>query len=303
VIVSIKALIFLTTLTLIGIYGLECFVILPTGFEAGIIRRRLRGWAKGVLVGLLLATTGDLFLRSVELTGSLPEGLRAIPPILMQTHVGHVWIIRGALLTALLLIEGFEKVGLRWLRIVLGIALGVTIALTGHAADHGDFTLYVLMDSLHVIAAGLWVGGLFSLAIILRGDLKAMSPDTLARIIPRFSTLAGVALLAVVMGGAFNAWIALPNISALGSTTYGRILSLKLLAVSILVAFGAVNRYRVLPRLKHRQTGAGALFAKWIKREVWVALIVIGLTAILCETIPARHAIHAQQGMVDHQMP
>jgi putative copper export protein len=154
-----------------------------------------------------------------------------------------------------------------------------------------------------VIAAGLWVGGLFSLAIALWGDLEAMSLDTQASIIPRFSTLAGVALLAVLIGGVFNAYISLPNISALWSTPYGRILSFKVLAVLLLVALGAVNRYVVLPRLKSRQAGSGALFAKWIGREVWVALVVIGLTAILCETIPARHAMHADQGMVDHQMP
>jgi hypothetical protein len=37
---------------------------------------------------------------------------------------------------------------------------------------------------------------------------------------------------------------------------------------------------------------------KWIRREVFVAVVVIGLTAILCETIPARHAIHTQHGNV-----
>jgi putative copper export protein len=237
------------------------------------------------------------------MTGSLSQAVLAIHPLLFITHVGHVWIARVVLGMALLLSEGSDRVGLKWLRIVLGVALGVTIALTGHAADHGDFTLHVLMDSVHVIAAGLWVGGLFSLAIALRGKSEAMSPDTLARIIPRFATLAGGALLAVVIGGAVNAWISLPNISSLWSTAYGRILSLKMLAVLLLIAFGAVNRYVVLPRLKNRQAGSGALFAKWIRREVWVALVIIGLTAILCETTPARHAMHAHQGMVDHEMP
>jgi putative copper resistance protein D len=284
-ILMIRGLIILTTLTLLGLYGLECFVLVSKGF---------RVWARGCLLGLLAATVADLLQRTFNLTGSWSQAVQAIHPMLFVTHVGHVWIARGVLVMALLLTEGFDRAGLRWLRIVLGMALGVTIALTGHAADHGDFTFHVLMDSLHVIAAGLWVGGLFGLAIVLRGDLKAMSPDTLARIIPRFSTLAGLALLAVVMGGTFNTWISLPNISALWSTTYGRILSLKVLAASLLVAFGAVNRYIVLPRLKSHQAAAGALFAKWIRREVFVAVVVIGLTAILCETIPARHAAHSQ---------
>ena len=302
-IVLIRGSVFLTTLTLLGIYGLECFVLGPQVPETRIVFKRLKSWGRGCLLGLLAATGADFLQRSFDMTGSLSQAILAIHPLLFITHVGHVWIVRGVLVIALLLTEGFDRAELRWLRIFLGMALGVTIALTGHAANQGDFTVHVLMDSVHVIAAGLWVGGLFGLAVVLRGDLEAMSLDTLARIIPRFSTLAGGGLFAVVIAGSFNAWIAIPNISALGSTTYGRILSLKLLAVSILVAFGAVNRYRVLPRLKNRQTGAGALFAKWIRREVWVALIVIGLTAILCETMPARHALHAHQGMVDHQMP
>jgi len=303
VIVFIKGLIFLTTLTVLGIYGLECFVLEPKLPETRIVFKRLKAWAKSCLLGLFAATAADLLQRAFDMTGSLSQAVLAIHPLLFITHVGHVWIARVVLVIALLLTEVSNRVGLRWLRIISGMALGVTIALTGHAADHGDFTLHVLMDSIHVIAAGLWVGGLFSLAIALRGKSESMSPDTLARIIPRFSTLAGGALLAVVIGGAFNAWVSLPNISALWSTVYGRILSFKMLAVLLLIAFGAVNRYVVLPQLKSRQAGSGALFAKWIRREVWVALVVLGLTAILCETTPARHAMHAHQGMINHQMP
>lgn len=293
-IVFIKALIFLTTLTLIGIYGLECFVLEPNGTETRIVFKRLNCWARGCLLGLIAATAADLLHRAFDMTGRLSQAIQAIHPLLFITHVGHVWIVRGVLLIVLLLTVGFDRVGLRWLRIVLGMALGVTIALTGHAADHGDFTIHVLMDSIHVMAAGLWVGGLFGLAIVLRGDLKAMSPDIQVRIVHRFSALAGTVLLAVIIGGAFNAYISLPNISALWSTAYGNFLSLKMLAVSLLVAFGAVNRYVVLPRLNNRQGGSRALFAKWIGREVWVALVVLGLTAILCETTPARHAAHIQ---------
>lgn len=286
-------MIFLTTLTLIGIYGLECFVLEPNGAETRIVIKRLNRWARGCLLALIVATAADLLYRAFDITGSLSQAILAIHPLLFITHVGHVWIVRGALAIALLRTEGFDRAQWRWLRLMMGMVLGVTIAVTGHAADHGDFTIHVLMDSLHVIAAGLWVGGLFSLAIVLRGDLKIMSPDTLARIIPRFSTLAGVALLAVLMGGVFNAYISLPNISALWGTAYGRILSLKVLAVLFLVAFGTANRYVILPRLKSRQAGSGAVFAQWIRREVWVAVAVIGLTAMLCETIPARHAHHA----------
>jgi len=298
VMVFIKALIFLMTLTLIGIYGLECFVLEHNEAETPFVFKRLNRWERGCLLGLLAATAADLLHRGFDMTGSMSQAILAIHPLLFVTHVGHVWIGRGVLVIALLLIEGSTRARIRWLRLALGMTLCMTIALTGHAADHGDLTLHVFMDSVHVIAAGLWVGGLFSLAIALRGKSESMSPDTLAKIIPRFSTLAGSALLAVVVGGASNVWIFLPNIAALWSTTYGRILSLKVLAVLLLIAFGAVNRYVVLPQLKNRQAEAGTLFAKWIRREVWVALMVLGLTAILCETIPARHAHHAHESSV-----
>jgi len=290
--IFIRGLIFLATLTLLGIYGLECFVLWPATSETRIVSKCFSGWARSCLLGLFIATVADLLHRASDMTGGWSLSLRAIHPILFMTHVGHVWIFRGTLLIILLLIENFDMVGLKFLRMSLAVALGITIALTGHAAKQGDFTVATLMDTVHVIAAGLWVGGLFSLTVALRNDLKPISPDTLARIVPRFSTLAGSGLFAVVIGGSYNAWISLPNVAALWSTTYGRILSAKLLAVSILVIFGALNRYRVLPRLKNRQTEAKVLFAEWIKREVWAAVFVLGLTAILCETIPARHAGH-----------
>lgn len=297
-VIIIKGLIFLTTLTVLGIHGLECLVLGSLTPETRVVFNRLRNWTRACLIGLLVTTAADLLRRAFDMTGSLSQAIPAIHPLLFITHIGHVWIARGILVIALLLMDGFDRVGLRWLRIVLGIALGVTIALTGHAADHGDFTVHVLMDSVHVIAAGLWVGGLFGLAIAFRSNLETMSLDAPARIIPRFSTLAGGALLAVVVGGIFNAWISLPNISSLWNTAYGKILSLKVLAVLLLIAFGAVNRYVVLPRLKSRQVRPEALFAKWIRREVWAALVIIGLTAILCETMPARHTHHAYESSV-----
>lgn len=279
-IVIIRGLIFLTTLTLLGIYGLECFVL---------VSKRFRGWARRCLLGLLAATAADLLQRIFHMTGSWSQAAQAIHPMLFVTHVGHVWIVRSALVLALLLLESLTS-GWKSLRLMLAMLLGVTIAVTGHAADRGDFTVHVLMDSVHVIAAGLWVGGLFGLAIA-----PSSEPETISR----FSTLAGCSLGAVIIGGAFNTWVSLPTISALWATPYGRILSMKLLAVSVLVVFGAVNRYVVLPDLKSRRTGADVLFKKWIRREVVAALVVIILTAVLTETIPSQHALHTQQETTD----
>src|SRR4029077_11487244 len=95
VIIFIRGLIFLTTLTLLGIYGLECFVLGLAIPETHLVSRRWKRWARGCLWGLLAATAADLLQRTFNLTGSWPLAVHAIYPMLFVTHVGHVWIVRG----------------------------------------------------------------------------------------------------------------------------------------------------------------------------------------------------------------
>src|SRR5262249_10780515 len=129
--------------------------------------------------------------------------------------------------------------------------------LTGHAADGGDVTLAVAVDWAHAVAASAWTGGLIALALVAGRREAPWSRESLAAVVPRFSRLAGLCLLAVAVTGSYNAWTQLGGFSRLVTTAYGRVLIAKLVVVAVLVWLGAVNRYVLLPRLAPESAARG----------------------------------------------
>jgi copper transport protein len=116
-------------------------------------------------------------------------------------------------------------------------------SLAGHALDRGRSWIEVVADLLHVGAASLWLGGLVALALALRarGDR--------AGTLRRFSNLALVSVLVLAATGVVRALSELDSVSQLWSTGYGRVLLVKTGLLTVLVAIGWVNRYRLVPRL------------------------------------------------------
>ena len=102
-----------------------------------------------------------------------------------------------------------------------------------HSASAGSHALAIGSLVVHVIALALWVGGVFAIALLSDAD----------RIIalPRFSQLALWAAIAVVISGVANAWARL-DFSEAWSTSYARIIILKALLTSVLIAIAFINR-------------------------------------------------------------
>jgi putative copper export protein len=216
-------------------------IVLPPGDE--VIERRLIAWARSCVI-LLLATSGaELLLRARTMAGGdLTAGLTAVPTVLTRTHFGAVWMARGVALLALLVLVG-RRARAAWAAVFgAGLAVAFTTALVGHAADRGDLSVMILIDWLHVVAASVWTGGLFCLAAAVLREARGWPRARVAVAMRRFSTLAGVCLVAVVASGVFNAWMQLGALDALWTSTYGRILFAKVLLVLAVAALGAVWR-------------------------------------------------------------
>lgn len=298
---------------LIGGLALEILVLPADTADLAPARRRLRAWNLVCLSVLTLTSVAELLIRARTLGGGgLAQSVRVVPLVLSRTHFGMIWSARVVALVASLAVAA---VGIRRARIValaLAGAVALTTALSGHAADWGDVAPSVLFDWLHVLAASLWIGGVVALALVVFGRGSALAPASVTRVCARFSRLAGWSLAAVVLTGVYNAWVQLPDVAALRDTPYGRVLLAKLALVVLLVVLGGTNRYALLPRL----TGipARGLVARGVRRcrlvlfgparvssarlvtlvacEAALGAAVLGLTAVLGETTPARHAWH-----------
>ncbi|MGH8307650.1 MAG: copper resistance D family protein, partial [Gammaproteobacteria bacterium] len=133
-------------------------------------------------------------------------------------------------------------------------AIALTRSETGHPADHGDFTFAVWVDWLHLLSGSLWVGSLFGMSLVIFPKLlrrgKTAGEDA-AVVFQRLSTLSGIALAVILATGIFTAVGELQSWGALWTSSYGRVLDVKIFLVILMIAFGAHNRYAKLPRLLH----------------------------------------------------
>jgi len=309
---------------LIGAAGLDLFVLPSTATTFDDARASLRRWIVFAIAMLFMATLGHLLIRTRTMSGGgLGAAMAAMPVVLTRTHFGAIWIARLAGLAAIAGCLAMPARLARPLTFALAIGLGLTTSLTGHASDWGDFSVSVLVDYVHLLAAAIWVGGLFSLAAAVFPRVSGAPAPPVVSMARRFSTLAGTALAIVVLSGSYNAWVQTRIVSALWTTTYGRVLLGKLCLVVVVAGFGAVNRFAVLPGLAGtRSSGLGgtllsrvasvgphavpgalrARLAGFVAVEALLGLLILACTAVLTESAPARHVIRMRHSQTMDDM-
>ncbi|MFK0044338.1 copper resistance CopC/CopD family protein [Streptomyces sp. NPDC090741] len=137
-----------------------------------------------------------------------------------------------------------------------GFALG--LAFTWTAAEHASAGLQVPLAvpvaALHLLAMGVWLGGLVTLVIALRAP-EAGGRGVPAPAVSRFSTLAFTAVAVLVGTGVYQSWRQVGSWEALTTTSYGRTLIVKV-AVVVLVLYVASYSRRWSARLRHEPPSA-----------------------------------------------
>jgi putative copper export protein/nitrogen fixation protein FixH len=147
----------------------------------------------------------------------------------------------------------------------------VARAMGGHA---GGSTFDVVVHSLHLAGIGTWIGGLVWLVAGMRRDLAPTA-------VRRFSNLAAGGLIVVASSGVLRAssetggpgWFLDPF-----RNDYRTALVAKLALVVPLVALGAVNRFRNVPRFS--SLGPRSLL-RTVGAELGLAACVLVVTGIL----------------------
>jgi len=123
---------------------------------------------------------------------------------------------------------------------VLAIALALTWALGDHASVGIQVGLAVPLDVIHILSMGCWLGGLATVLVGLR------RPQTEGGIgaeqVARFSVIAMCSVAALVGSGVYQAWRGVGSWGALVSTTYGRLLLVKIGAVLVMLAAAWMSR-------------------------------------------------------------
>jgi copper transport protein len=186
--------------------------------------------------------------------------------------------------------------------LVLAVAAALLVhVMGGHAnAPTGWRWLNLAIQWGHVLAVGVWIGGLAWLLLLL----PATRPDGRRRVATRFSTTATVALAvvavtgflrAVDLVGGFGAW------RRLWGTSFGVALVVKVALFLALVALGARNRFVNVPRLSDGRSTDGPL-RRVVGAELVIAVGVFGATAVLTGLPPAKTAAQAAKPAALHEV-
>ena len=126
----------------------------------------------------------------------------------------------------------------------------VSFWFDGHTVSKGFRPLHAVANSVHVIAGSVWLGGVVAMAILLWArHRRGVAPGALDLVV-RFSSVATVALAAVVVAGLIMAVSVLDSFGGLTGSQWGQVLLLKTAAAGLALVGGAYNHYRLLPALE-----------------------------------------------------
>ena len=222
----------------------------------------------GVAIGLMMAWSGlpELAARRHTSAGAL---LTSDPATMMQFGFLVLALIGYALAAV--------RVRIGWPLAAIGVIAGaLRLVFLGQWSR--------LVNPVHSLAAGLWIGTLFVLVVAGLSALLAHEPrprwgPIAADMVNNFSPLALTMGGVVVAFGLITAWRHLHVLSNLWSTPYGYALIVKLLLAATVFGLGAWNWRRQRPTLGTED--ASVAIRRSSIAELTVATLVLIATAIV----------------------
>jgi copper resistance protein D len=217
----------------------------------------------------------------------------ALAAFFFETSFGPIWLLRLAMLVALVFVAARAPRRRTSLCAFLSCAVLASQAWLGHAAMRTGTELLVELSSYmaHVLAAGAWIGGLFGLASLLAsqgsrpGDAQ---PSECREALRSFSNVGLFAVSLIFVSGIANSVFRLKFLSDLFSTPYGFVILAKASLFGLMLITAAVNRWRLVPRLESGAREEAPLLAlrRNILIEQGLGVVVLGLAALLGSMAP-----------------
>ena len=293
--------------------------------EIGEVGRRARRQTRTIAVLALSAAvyTGLLtpFLRTRRPGNPLDVWLSETWTTLTDTPWGHVWLVREAVVVVAAAAawswarsSGTVR-GRRWTALAALLLACVLEARAGHAADvSGDLGAAVVASSVHLVAAGIWAGGLVTLVL---GLVPAMRTDpdlrgpALSTVWRAYSPMFAVASVVLVATGLYEAGVHIPDPGLARSTVYGGTVAAKTLLVVVALVLAGVNTLLVHPSLADtigrrlgRRPGWAPVtlrrFTSVVTAEAVVLVAAVAAASVVTSVPTAREVASASQTVAPH---
>jgi len=267
---------------------------------------RVVAWSRILALIAIASALGILAIQTARLEGRPAAALEldALRKVAFETQGGHVWLARQGLLVLLLALllgrahlrSQADWVAARGEMVLLAALAAALLGFAGHAAAvEPDTGRAMVNDAVHLLAGGVWIGGLWPLAVLLRAASTPAGADARPYAVlaaRRFSTCALAAMIVLAASGLLNATLYVGDVAGLVGTSYGRWLLVKLVILAPVLALAWINR-RTLPALSREGETIGLpamrRLAAFVTIEGMLALGLLVVVAVLVGTPPARH--------------
>ncbi len=200
------------------------------------------------LAGGAISTIGEALVAAggpsiADVTGYLTTGLPGIARLVLvgAETVGLLAALRGSR------------------RVLDSLAVAFpALAASGHAAAVRPEWWGIGVDTVHLVSAGLWAGSIVAFAVS-RPPGGYRSPEG-RDLLQRFTPVAIPAFLVTVATGSLRAAQELGAPSDLWSSSYGRVLSLKLAAIAVMIPLSLLAWRRIAGSLRVEAVLVGVAF-------------------------------------------
>jgi copper transport protein len=246
-----------------------------------------------IVAALLIGLTGAVAawgLQGLDLLGLAPADILTVAPWQAAARTSLAISLLIAIVAMALAMASLRNVSgstRSALSAVAMLGVGTALAVSGHASTAQPQWLTRPMVFMHGAGVAFWIGALAPLAAIAK-----RRDASLLVILNRFSRAAMPVVAAIVLTGLALAFVQLVSVRDLIETSYGMILSIKLVLVAGLLGLAALNRFRLTPRLASNPLDTHAL-VRSIVLECVVAAAILAVVACWRLTPPPRALVKA----------
>ena len=202
------------------------------------------------------------------------------------TRFGHAWLPEMILaaVSVMLLRAGGEAA--RYLLLVTLILQLILTAMTGHAAMHDGWRGVAgeVSQSLHVLAAAFWCGGLYPLLLLMQQGQRDPQDNTAVLTMMKFSRYGHWAVALVILSGVSNTLL-ISGIPRHFSFWLTGVL-VKSVLVAGMVTLALLNRYWLVPRFRHSPAESRRRFIRLTQAEMGLALGAIAVVSLFATLSP-----------------
>ena len=223
---------------------------------------------------LLLMTAGNI-------GGDLQS---AVDPFMVNIALSSksgqaVLVLFSGFLIVFLWISFFQKQSFP-LGVVGFILILLSFSVYGHSTINGLSSQLLIV--LHLGAISFWVGSFLPLRYSTLGKVKE---ENLFQIAHRFGVYAVYYIGVLLISGLTLGTILVGGIDQLLNSDYGKAFLLKLAFVTTLLGIGAINKFRLVPKLKNDSFSNAIKLRKSINVEIGILFIILIISSLLTTSI------------------